>query len=166
MLDPVRKVVVNATPLIALASVGHIVILRHLYNEVVIPPAVYSEVLAGGQYGIGVADIHDADWIKCVALSDSRRADVLVDLDRGEAEVIALAQEIDADLVIIDERLARRYAKRSGLTLTGTLGVLLRAKSQGILPHITPLIHGLQANGIYLSDEIVAQVLKLADETI
>ena len=94
-----------------------------------------------------------------------RRAELLLtDLDRGEAEVIALAQELNADLVIIDERLARRHAKRLGLNLTGTLGVLLKAKRQGLLPAIKPLIDQLRHGGIWLSDALVAEALKLAEE--
>lgn len=85
-------------------------------------------------------------------LQDARRAELLADLDRGEAEVIALAQELYADLVIIDERLARRHAKRLGLKVTGTLGVLLRAKTLGLVPAVRPLIEQLRQSGIRLGD--------------
>lgn len=88
-------------------------------------------------------------------MSDPRRADLLSDLDRGEAEVLALAQEMDADLVIIDERLARRHAKRLGLALTGVLGVLLKAKERGLIPAIGPWVDRLRQGGIHLGDEIV-----------
>ena len=97
-------------------------------------------------------------------MQDPRRADLLSDLDRGEAEVIALAQELNADLIIIDERLARRHAKRLNLTLTGTLGVLLKAKENNLTPSIAPLIQTLQNNGIRLGDAVVAEVLRLAGE--
>jgi predicted nucleic acid-binding protein len=82
----------------------------------------------------------------------------------GEAEVIALAQELNADLVIIDERLARRYAKRVGLTLTGTLGILLKAKERGFIPQVAPLTEQLCQGSIRLGDRVVAETLKLADE--
>ena len=93
-----------------------------------------------------------------------RRADLLSDPDRGEAEVIALAQEMEAGLVIIDERLARRHAKRLGLSLTGTLGVLLKAKQLGLVEAISPLVDQLRQGGIRLSDVVVAEVLRLAEE--
>ena len=89
---------------------------------------------------------------------------LLTDLDLGEAEVIALAQEQDADLVIMDERFARRHARRLGLRLTGTLGVLLRAKERGFVSKIEPLIAELQHGGIRLSDAVVEEVLRLAGE--
>jgi uncharacterized protein len=84
----------------------------------------------------------------------------LSDLDRGEAEVLALAQERRADLVIMDERLGRRL----GFTLTGVLGVLLRAKQQNHLGQLHPLITQLQQGGIRLSDPLVERVLELAGE--
>jgi predicted nucleic acid-binding protein len=69
-----------------------------------------------------------------------------------------------ADLVIIDECLARRHAKRVGLRLTGTLGVLLKAKSLGFVPSVAPLIDQLREGGIHLNDAVVAETLKLAGE--
>ena len=99
-------------------------------------------------------------------MQDPRRADLLLsDLDRGEAEVIALAQELNADLAIVDERLARHHARRLGLTLTGTLGVLLKAKELGFVPAVGPLIDQLRLGGIRLGDAVVAEALKLAGES-
>ncbi len=159
-----QRVVVNATPIIALALIGKLDLLQQLYGEAMMPSAVQAEVFAGGPMGIGSTELHAATWLRATALQDPRRADLLADLDRGEAEVIALAQELDADLVIIDERLARRHAKRLGLTLTGTLGVLLKAKHLGLVPSVAPLIEQLRQAGIRLSDAVVAEALKLAGE--
>jgi predicted nucleic acid-binding protein len=115
MREPPQQVVVNATPIIALALVSRLNLLQQLYGEVVVPPAVRDEVLAGGQGAVGSAELRKATWIRTVALQDPQRADLLSDLDRGEAEVLSLAQELGADLVIIDERLARSHAARVGL---------------------------------------------------
>jgi len=164
MPERTRTVVVNTTPIITLALIGQLDLLRHLYGEVVIPPAVQAEVLAGGPGSIGAAELQGANWIQTVSMQDPRRADLLSDLDRGEAEVIALAQELNAELVIIDERLARRHAKRLGLTLTGTLGVLLKAKERGLVPAVGPLMDQLRQGGIWLDDVLVAEVLRLAGE--
>ena len=162
MPEAPRLVVVNTTPIIALSLVGELGLLRSLYDEVVVPSAVEAEVLAGGRDGIGSSELIEASWLRVTSLQDARRADLLADLDRGEAEV--LAQELNADLVIIDERLARLHAKRLGLTLTGTLGVLLRAKQLGHVKAVAPLIDRLRQGGIHLSDVVVAEVLALADE--
>jgi hypothetical protein len=100
-----------------------------------------------------------------VPLADPRRADLLVDLDRGEAEAIALALELDADLLIVDERLARRYAQHLDLQITGTLGILLKAKERGLVTEIRPLIHLLRSNRIRLSEDVVQRALELAGES-
>ena len=164
MPDRPQLAVVDSTPIIALALIGKLDLLHRLYNQVLIPPAVQREVLAGGPGTVGRTELRQAPWIQVIPLQDPRRAEMLSDLDRGEAEVIALAQELDAGLVIIDERLARRHTRRLGLTLTGTLGVLLRAKRVGLIPSLTPLVEQLLQGGIYLGDSVVAEALRLAGE--
>lgn len=159
-----RLVVANGTPIIALALVGRLDLLEHLYGGVTIPQAVRAEVLQKGLRVAGAAELMEASWIRTRALKDPRRADLLSDLDRGEAEVIALAQEMEADLVIIDERLGRRHARRLGLSLTGTLGVLLKAKAAGLIPSVAPLVHRMRAGGFRLSDALVRRGLELAGE--
>lgn len=164
MPERLRTVIVNATPIISLALIDQLDLLRHLYDEVLIPLAVRNEVLVGGSSGIGMAELQESKWIRAISLQDPRRADLLSDLDRGEAEVIALAQELNAELVIIDERLARRHARRLGLTLTGTVGVLLRAKERKLVPAVEPLIDQLRQGGIRLDDALVIEALELAGE--
>jgi len=156
--------VVDSTPIIALALVGRLDLLQQLYGQIVIPPAVQREVLAGGPGAAGRTELDQATWIRVAPLQDARRAEMLSDLDLGEAEVIALAQELDADVVIIDERLARRHTKRLGLALTGTLGVLLRAKRTGLISSIAPLIEQLLQGGIHLGDSVIKEALRLAGE--
>ena len=98
MPDTSPIVIVNATPIISLALIDQLPLLHALYGEILIPPAVQAEVLAGGPHGHGVTELQTAAWIRITPLSDPRRADLLSDLDRGEAEVIALAQELEAGL--------------------------------------------------------------------
>ncbi len=160
-----RAVVANTTPIIALALIGQLDLLRKLFGEVLIPQAVEDEILKGGASEVGVTELREASFIRMTRLSDPGRADLLSDLDRGEAEIIALSQEANADLVIIDERLARQHAKRLGLKLTGTLGILLEAKRKGYLTSVKPLIEQLVQHGIRLSDTVVAEALRLAGES-
>lgn len=159
-----RGPVVNTTPIIALASIGRLDLLKDLYLEVVIPEAVRAEIVAGSAKRVGAAQLQQASWIRTVALQDAGRADLLSDLDRGEAEVIALAQELNATLVIIDERLGRRHARRLGLPLTGTMGVLLRAKERGLIVKVEPLVNEIREAGVRLADSLVLRVLQMAGE--
>ena len=156
-------VIVNNTPLVALWSLDHLSLLRDLYTEILIPQAVYEEFLAVDRASREDA-LHKALWIKRESLSNPRQALVYVGLDQGEAEVLALAMEHSARLVIIDERKGRRYANRLGIPLTGTLGVLLAAKEQGLILAIAPLITQLLRVGLFLTPAVVDNALKLAGE--
>jgi predicted nucleic acid-binding protein len=159
-----RPVVVDTTPIIALSLAGRLDLLQTLYRQVVIPPAVRSELEAGGERRPGAAELAAASWIETVGLEDPGRAELLADLNRGEAEVIALAQERRARLVIIDERLGRLHAQRLGLPVTGTLGLVLRAKADGLVPAVRPIVETLQEGGIYLGARLVEEALRLAGE--
>ena len=158
-----RVVISNATPIISLSILGKLDLLEKLYGDVLIPTAVEAELVAGGTRA-GAAAVQAAAFLSTVSLQDSRHADLLNDLDRGEAETIALALERKADLVIIDERLGRRHAQRLGLSVTGVLGILLRAKEQGHLSEVQPEIARLRAAGIRLGNALVERVLQLAGE--
>lgn len=159
-----RRVIIDTTPLIALALINQLDVLRLLYTTVLVPPTVAQEVMAGGVRGIGQRVFDQSTWLHVTPLADPRRAELLSDLDQGEAEVLALAQEINADLVIIDERLGRLHATRLGLTLTGTIGVLLKAKQIGYISAIKPFLFELQHGGIWLDHNLIHQALTLADE--
>lgn len=156
-------VILNNTPLVALWSLGHLTLLRDLYGEVLIPQAVYEEFLAT-ERSVRQAALDEAPWIKITPLTNPRQALVYVGLDRGEAEVLALANERSARLVIIDEHKGRRYAKRLGLPLTGTVGILLTAKHNSLVTAIAPLINQLLQEGLFLAPELVEKALELAGE--
>jgi predicted nucleic acid-binding protein len=117
---PAGPVIVNSTPLIALWSVMRLELLRDLFGEVLIPQAVHDEFLAVEPAAWAQALTH-ATWIKPAFLAFPNRALEFNGLDRGEAEVLALADERQASVVVIDERRARRYATRLGIPVTGTI---------------------------------------------
>ena len=155
-----RKVIANSTPIIALSEIGLMEILKDLYGGVIIPNAVREEVT--------VKDARLLDgygWVRHMAISNIAAKELFTSaLHDGEVEVMILAKEIGADLVIIDDSVARRHAKHIGLTVTGTVGVLLRAKKSGIIEDVTTVLDDLIQNGFYISDTVYSEVISLAEE--
>jgi predicted nucleic acid-binding protein len=156
-------VIVNNTPLVALWTLRQLDLLQLLFGEVLAPEAVHAEFLAT-ERALRQSSLATAFWIRPTKLADPRRADTFMGIGRGEAEVLVLAQERHARLVVIDDLRARRYAKRLEIPLTGTLGLLVLAKNQGYLANVHPLIRELQMAGIFFSASLVADVLMLAGE--
>ena len=123
-------VVSNNTALVAWRVLGRLDLLRRVYGEVLIPQAVYDEFLAT-ERGLRLAALEHAAGIRPVSLATPQRARIYVGLDQGEAEVLALAEECNARLVIIDELKGRRYAQRLGLPLTGNAGLSTFGQGEG-----------------------------------
>lgn len=135
-----RRVIVNSTPLIVLSGIGKLDILRGLYQEISIPSAVFREVTAKNDSAC--VQIQSAgEWIHVKEIQDcSEKKMYKAKLHAGEVEVMILAQEQKADLVILDDNAAKKTAKYLGLTVTGTLGVLVKAKHQKIIEEVRPLL--------------------------
>jgi len=142
---------------------GRLDLLRELYDEVLIPQAVYEEFVAT-ERAVRQAALENATWIRPVSLANPQRTRVYIGLDLGEVEVLALPEERAARLVIIDELKGRRYAQRLEMPLTGTLGLLLLAKERGLLANLAPLLVELQEVGLYLGASLIDRVLRLAGE--
>lgn len=160
---PVPPVIINNTPLVALWTLDRLDLLGDLFGTVWLPTAVASEFRAIHRTARQQA-LTESDWLQTASLSDPRHALTYTGLDQGEAEVLALAVEHKARLVIIDERKGRRCARRLGLPLTGTLGVLLLAKEDGLITAVAPLVKQLLDEGLYFSPELVSRTLTLAGE--
>ena len=159
-----HKVIVNSTPLIVLCGIGELEILQKLYQEIFIPTAVFQEVTAiedSASMQIKAA----YEWIHVKSICDNREKKMYkAKLHAGEVEVMILAQEEGANLVIIDDNAAKKTAKYLGLTVTGTLGILLKAKRQGIVEKVSPLLSKMKQNGFYIDSRIEAFVLEQAGE--
>lgn len=156
-------VVVNSTPLIAFWTIARLDILRALFGEIVIPPAVREGFLSA-EKATRTKTLREEAWIRVIEIEDPNRAAAFAGLDTGEAQVLALAEEQKASLVLIDERKARHYVERSKLPLSGTLGVLLLAKKEKIISAVAPILKAIREAGLYLHDELIDQVLQMAGE--
>lgn len=156
----------NSSPLILYARIGRLSLLQAAFGELVIPPAVHAEV-AGAAGRAGADEVAGAAWIRVQHLTQSRIGrDLMAGLGPGEAEAIALAIEIGGILpVLVDDADARREARRHGLAVLGSAGALQVAKSAGAIVAVRPLLDELRSAGLFLTDRVYDEVLRLTQET-
>ena len=157
------EVIINTSPLFYLHQIGQLNLLQKLYGSIKTQNAVYQELQAGKAQGISIPAIQDIEWIN-IATPKNEYVPNVIDLGTGEAEVIALGIENPNSLLILDDSLGRRIARLYHLKFTGTLGVLIRAKESGYIDLVAPLIQSLQQQGMWLTQDIISSILKLAKE--
>jgi predicted nucleic acid-binding protein len=150
------NVVVDASPLIALARIERLELLREMFGDVVVPSAVWHEVVAAGSDKAGAAQIATVAWIRRRDVVDqSAVAALRRDLGAGEAEAIVLARELPAGLLIMDEYLGRVAAKDFGVRTVGLVGVLVEARNRGLLPDAGSVSDALHRKaGFWLSADL------------
>lgn len=150
------KIVSDSSALITFENIGLLSLLKDIYREVLIPPAVKKEVFK--------KDILP-DFIKCVDLSQPLALKVLEsNLEPGESEAICLYEEVKAELIIIDDLDGRILCERLGIKITGTLGVLMLAKERKLIKVVKPLLDKIIENGFRVSIEVYRDVLKMVNE--
>ena len=145
-----KVVVADSTCLIGLARIGRLQILQQLFGEILVAPAVFRETVTDGRGRPGAAEIAGASWIRTVAIEnrdDARR--LAQTLGAGEAESIVLAAEQHADFLVLDDRHARATALTRGLPVVGTVALLVRAESKGLLPHAAEALEDLRRVGFW-----------------
>ena len=151
-------VVSDTSPITALLTIGQVDLLRELFADVLIPPAVRTELLR--------THLALPPWLRVVGVHDMEHVGRLRDsLDEGESEAIVLAEETHADLLLVDERKGRRIATAEGLRVIGLLGVVLLAKQRGLIPSAGPILHRLADEaGMYLAANVLRTALESVDE--
>lgn len=158
-----HKVVSNTTPIISLLKLNRLELLQNIYNQIYIPTAVYNEIEAGKAKGY-YKDLSEIDWINIIEIQDKQVLKYFLDLDAGEAEAIVLATELNADLIILDEKLGRFHAKHADLKVTGTIGILIKAKSEGLIEKLEPMLNELRDKEVWISEKLKREILKKAGE--
>lgn len=156
------SVVSNASALINLARIGKLTLLRELYGELIIPEAVWQEVVVEGAGQPGADEVESATWIKTQAATNRQLVNALQqDLDAGEAEAIALTLEIGAELLLMDEHLGRETARHLGLRYVGLIGALVEAKRRGLIRAVKTHLDALRdIAGFRVVDALYARVLQ------
>lgn len=153
-------VVSNSSPIIHLVKINKLYLLERMYGQIFVPNQVYLECTETRQYHEEVKFISAASWIDIVQIKDIKLFKLLYsEIDAGEAEALVLAFENNADLVLLDDMEARSMARRLEFTVTGTLGVLLKAKKQGIITSLKEDISKLESTGFWISSDLKARFL-------
>ena len=148
-----KDAVTNSTCLIGLERIGRLDLLPRVFSKVFAPPMVAVEVGT------------EADWLRVQSIQNSAVVAILkTQMDEGEAEAIALAMELGDVLLILDDKKARRVAQQIGLKVIGTVGMLLRAKRDGIITEIKPLLTALVQVDFRITDGIIQEALRLSGE--
>ena len=148
-------VIADAGPLIALAKVGRLGLMKRLFGRVFTTVEVLAELGLANQAAGAAAIVQafNASWL--VTLPQHPLAVAHPFLDTGEASCIAAAARHAASVLVIDERLGRREARRLGIALTGTAGLLCAAKSRGLIKAVVPALEEMRAAGYFLGDTVI-----------
>jgi len=158
-------VVTNSGPLIGLAAAGKLDLLGALFDSVLVPAAVYQEVVGAGLGRPGTDELPRAPWATVIHVDPPPEPLLAEELGPGEAEAITLARNRKARLLLLDDRRARRIAEVAyGLRVKGAAGILLEAKRRGLVAAVRPLVEAMQAQGYRLSERLVRGVLQETGE--
>jgi hypothetical protein len=149
-----------------LAVINQLELLQKLYAQIVIPKAVYEELTLPDFWVAGASEVQSYDWIQVRSVSnDSLLKRLQQELDIGESEAITLAIELKAELILIDERLARKIVEKWNLRYTGILGILIEAKGQGMISAVKPLLDSLISEaGFWIASSLYKRVLQEVSE--
>jgi uncharacterized protein len=165
-MTSIMLVVSNTSPILNLAIIGHLNLIKDQFVQVIVPPGVLAELKINedrpGSLAMQAAIAEG--WIQVQPLTQSQTIVQLLrqTLDHGEAEAIALALEKQADWILLDERDGRKMAKSLGLNITGILGILLKAKQSGSVSLLKPALDDLtQIAGFRIAPTLMAQILAM-----
>lgn len=157
----------NATPLIYLAKLGKLDILKSLFKEIVIPREVYEEIIAGKKDGffdaLTIEKAVENGWLKIKEFKIERKIEKFApEIDLGETALINLAKKLKADLILIDDASARTIAESLGFNVKGTLYILLKAYKKKIIykDELKELINQLVFSGFRISQELYIEILE------
>ena len=154
MLPMPKTIISDTSCFIILTNIGELNILQKVYGKIITTPDIaddYSQPLP--------------EWVEIVTVKDKYRQQLLeMQIDKGESSAIALALETPGCTIILDDYKARVVAKQLGINITGTIGVIIKAKLKGIIPSIKPILEKIKQTNFHLSKEIELQALKEAIE--
>lgn len=155
-------IVSDTSPVSNLILIQRLDILQKLFSKIIVPPAVNAEILALKQFGKDLSDYKNADWIEIIEPKNLQKVQMLQsNLDAGEAQAIALALEINCNLLLMDERIGTNIARLEGLQTVGLVGVLIKAKEEKIVKEVGKILIELKNKaGFWLGEKLEKKILK------
>ena len=158
----------DTSPISNLFVIGKLGLLRDIYQHIIVPQAVYNELMKLKAFGYAIEEIDKLDWIIVKKPSNPQQVLLLrISLDAGESEAIVLSQEINAELLLIDERAGAKKAKELGLKTIGLLGVLVKAKELGLIDSLKSILDELQERaGFWIGAKLKKEILEFVGEEI
>jgi predicted nucleic acid-binding protein len=159
-------IVSDTSPVSNLILIQRLDILQKLFYEIIVPPAVDAEVRALKQFGKDLSEYENAEWIKVFQPTNLQKVRTLqAKLDEGEAQAIVLALETNCDLLLMDERIGTNVARQEGLQTIGLVGVLIKAKENGIIKEVREILSDLKYQaGFWLGEKLENQILENLNE--
>ena len=161
---PVSRVIINSSPLITLFGSNQQYILPKLFDEIIVPEAVWQEIVEGGHQDLASVAVPKTPWLLKKSQEPISPLVMSWDLGKGETAVIGYANLYPEYHVILDDAAARRCAKALSIKSLGTLGVVLIAKQRGIISSVKPVLTALQDAGLWLGQDLISMVLQQAEE--
>lgn len=157
-------IVSDTTPLMTLLKCNQLELLNKMYGTVLIPSAVYSELTNNPLYEDEAEIIRNCDFLEVHEISDKARVQMLQNttgLDLGETEAIVLAENTKADLLLMDEVMGRMVAKEMGFTIAGAIGILIAAKTEGLLSsdEIKTVVELIRESGQHIGESLLKKLL-------
>lgn len=162
-------VISDTSSITNITAINQLDLLQKLYQRIIIPEAVYRELTSVEKPVPGTKEVQTLDWIETRQVVDTALVEQLSEekrLDIGESEAIALAVELKAELLLIDERKGRQEAINQGLKITGLLGILIEAKLKELIPDVKPLLDDLIIIANFrVSEPLYQQILQITKES-
>lgn len=152
----------NTTPFIALSAISRLDLLPALFERNHVVEPVVRECAAGG--AIKVPALESLPWISVLPITATDPESMLTQLDEGEKWTLHAARQANATLLLIDERIGRNLAERIGLKVTGTLGVMLKARQQGLIASFSREVEEMRRRGMFFHPRLIARLAESIGE--
>lgn len=161
---PIDRVVTNASPLIVLCKGGYGDLIGQLWEKVVVPEAVWREVVAAGKADAAAQVLPTASWAVRTGVPEPSPLVLAWDLGAGESEVLSYARQHPGCCALVDDAQARRCAQSLGIPTLGTGAMLVLAKRRGLIPSVSEALDALSVAGLWLSAKVIRLLKEQADE--